>query len=200
MAIFSKQDLEFAYKSGLSMVEIAKVQKVSLNTIAYWMKKYEIKSRSRSEATYLKRHKGGADFLIDNSFPELLSIGVALYLGEGTKKGHGVRFTNSDPGIIRLFLCFLYRVCGVRKEKVRAWINYFDDSGYDEVLDFWVKETGIGAKNFYKPVIRPRKLGTYKKRSVYGTITILFTDKKLKDQIEKWSLEMTSKYADMAQW
>lgn len=182
------------------MGEIAKLQNVSLNTVAYWMKKYEIKSRSRSEANYLKHHKAGYEFQIDNNFPELLSIGIALYLGEGTKKGHGVRFTNSDPSIIRLFLRFLYRVCGVRKGKVKAWINYFDDSTYQEVLSFWTRETGIEESNFYKPFVRERKLGTYKKRSIYGTITILFTDKKLKDQIDKWSGELISKYADMAQW
>ncbi len=83
---------------------------------------------------------------------------------------------------------------------ITKWINYFDDSNYKNVLDFWMKETNIEAKNFYKPFMRKRKLGTYKKRSVYGTITILFDNKKLKDQIEKWSRETISKYADMAQW
>lgn len=182
------------------MAEIAKSQRVSLNTIAYWMKKYKIKSRTRSDASYLKKHPDGDGFRINDGYPELLSMGVGLYLGEGTKRGHGVRFTNSDPKIIKLFLRFLHQVCGVKKEKIKAWINYFDDSNYKDVLDFWIKETGIGIKNFYKPFARKGKLGTYKKRSIYGTITILFTNKKLKDQIEKWSTEVINKYADMAQW
>lgn len=192
--------LEQYYSSGLSMSEIARIQKVSIHKISYWMKKYSIKIRNRSEASYLKKHPNGDDFKVNGSYPELLSMGIALYLGEGTKKGHGVRFTNSDPEIIRLFIRFLDKVCQVKKEKIKAWINYFDDSSYGDVLSFWVKETGIDAKNFYKPTIRKRKLGTYKKRSIYGTITILFTNKKLKDQIETWSREVISKYADMAQW
>lgn len=182
------------------MSEIARSQKVSLNTIAYWMSKYGIKSRNRSEAIYLKRHPKGNGFEIREDDLELLGMGVALYMGEGTKKGHGVRFTNSDPEIIRLFLRFLLVVCGVQKEKIRAWINYFDDSHYQDVLNFWTKETGIKVKNFYKPFVRKRKLGTYEKKSIYGTITILFTNKKLKDQIEEWSEKVFSKYADMAQW
>jgi len=182
------------------MAEIAQREHVSLNTVAYWMKKYNIKSRTRSDASYLKRHPNGDEFQVNNNYPELLSMGIGLYLGEGTKSGHGVRFTNSDPKNIKIFLSFLYQVCGVQKEKIKAWINYFDDSDYKSVLDFWMQKTGIRAKNFYKPFERKRKLGTYKKRSIYGTITILFDNKKLKDQIERWSEEMITRYADMAQW
>ena len=200
MSVLDKQNLESAYRSGLSMSEIAKTQNVSPNTVVYWMKKHNIKSRSRSDATYFKKHPAGDEFQINNKYPELLSMGIALYLGEGTKKGHGVRFTNSDPEIIRLFLYFLDRVCGIKKEKIKAWVNYFDDSTCENILAFWAKETGIETKNFYKPFVRKRKLGTYKKRSIYGTITILFDNKKLKDQIEIWSKEMITSYADMAQW
>ncbi len=67
-------------------------------------------------------------------------------------------------------------------------------------LDYWSKETGIPQTQFYTPVIRIRKTGSYKNKSKYGTITVVFDNKKLLDQIKKWSNDYLNKYAEVAQW
>ena len=64
MFILSKQDLESAYIGGLSMAEIAQREHVSLNTVAYWMKKYNIPRRTWSEATYVKSNPDGDPYKI----------------------------------------------------------------------------------------------------------------------------------------
>lgn len=200
-----KNELSKLYSSGLSMKDIAKQKQVSLHKIAYWMRKYNIESRSRSEATYLKRNPTGDPFKILTTAcsekAELLALGIALYLGEGSKKQqHGVRLANSDPRIIRIFLNFLKTVCGVNENKIKAWINIFDNEVYQESLDYWSKHTNIPINNFYSPVIRKRKIGTYKNKSKYGTITIVFDNKKLLDQIKDWCNIYLNKYAEVAQW
>lgn len=123
-----------------------------------------------------------------------------MYLGEGTKKGHGIRFTNSEPNIIRLFLVFLHLICGVRQSKIRAWINIYDNKVYKSALIFWSQCTGISNHQFYSPIIRKRKVGTYKKKSLYGTITILVDNQKLRAQLDKWCYEYIKKYAEVVQW
>ncbi len=205
MPFFDKDKLSELYSSGLSIKDISQQEKVSPHKIAYWMSKYNIKSRSRSEATYLKRNPCGDPFKIANidcpEKAELLTLGIALYLGEGSKKQqHGIRLANSDPRIIKLFLNFLKIVCGVQKNRTKAWINIFDNGKYQESLDYWSKQTGISKNNFYSPVIRTRKIGTYKNKSKYGTITIVFDNKKLLDQIKEWCDIYLNKYAEVAQW
>ncbi|OGE30399.1 hypothetical protein A2631_01345 [Candidatus Daviesbacteria bacterium RIFCSPHIGHO2_01_FULL_44_29] len=161
MPFIDKKQLLSLYSSGLSMQQIALNQKVSHHKVAYWMKKYSIPSRSRSEAIYALKNPAGDPFKISDleayEDKELLALGIALYMGEGTKKDRfGVKLANSDPKIINLFLRFLRQVCGVKEEKIRAWINIFDDLIYKDSLLFWSNHTGILEKNFYSPVIRPK--------------------------------------------
>ena len=71
------------------MQDIADIFRCSPNKVSYWMKKYNISRRTRSEATYIKRNPDGDPFqfkvpqtLEDR---ELFGLGIGLYWGEGTK-------------------------------------------------------------------------------------------------------------------
>ena len=72
-----------------SMQEIADRLNYSLHTVSYWMQKYKIPIRSRSEATYVRRNPGGDPFLFHKPItPEeikLFGLGIGLYWGEGNK-------------------------------------------------------------------------------------------------------------------
>ena len=84
------------------------------------MDKYGIQRRDWSEASYLRHNPDGEKFRIDLSDRELFVIGVALYLGEGDKRSTSLVFVNSDPGILKLWLRFLERVCNVSPDKLKA--------------------------------------------------------------------------------
>lgn len=187
------------------MSKIAKQQNISINKVVYWMKKYGIARRSYSEATYLQKNPKGDPFkIIPINSPEkteLLSLAIGLFLGEGNKRDKfHVRFTNSDSKIIKVFLSFIRKICGVKEQKIQAFINIFDDRIYEKSLDYWVRITEIPPFRFYKPTIRPRKIGTYKNKSKYGTITIVVSNTKLLNQIKLWCNTYVSKYAEVAQW
>ena len=47
-----------------SMQEIAVVRRCSLHKVAYWMEKYKICRRKRSEAMYVKYNPGGDPFVL----------------------------------------------------------------------------------------------------------------------------------------
>jgi hypothetical protein len=118
-----------------------------------------------------------------------------LFLGEGTKKQkYSVRLANSDPQIVMIFLKFLREICNVEPQKIRAWINIFDDSLYQDSLSFWSKQTGIPKEAFYSPIVRIRKEGSYKNKSKYGTITILVGNTKLLNQIKTWCVDYLNKF------
>lgn len=205
MPFLDKDDLEKLYARGLSMAEIASKKGTSVHKISYWLKKYKIPSRSISEAIYIKNNATGDPFRIStlntDEEKELFNLGIGLFLGEGTKKQrHSVRFANSDSKIIVLFLKFLRNICNINPKKIRAWVNIFDDNSYNASLIFWMNQTGIPRDNFYSPVIRTRKEGSYKNRSKYGTITIVVSNTKLLKQIKQWCEDYLNKYAEVAQW
>ena len=193
------------YSSGLSMPDIAKKQSISIHKVVYWMEKYGIPRRSRSEATYIQKNPDGDPYKIiaidSTEKAELLSLGIGLFLGEGNRRDHfHMRFTNSDPNIIKLFLQFIRKICCVKEEKINAFINIFDDRIYQVSLKHWIKVTGIPKTRFYKPTIRPGKIGTYKNKSKYGTITLVVGNTKFVNQIKLWCDAYVNRFAEVAQW
>src|SRR3989344_2914295 len=94
------------------MQEIADFLNCSLHKVAYWMEKHQVKTRSRSDATYLKRNPNGDPFKFrqPKNLGEawLFGLGIGLYWGEGTKANQGsVRLGNTDPELIKKFIQFL---------------------------------------------------------------------------------------------
>ena len=90
MFILKKQKLKDLYERGFSMKEIADNIDCSSQKVAYWMNKFNIPRRTRSNATYVKRNPNGDPFKIINpqnlKDAELKGYGLGLYWGEGTKK------------------------------------------------------------------------------------------------------------------
>lgn len=189
--IISKEELFNLYiNNGKSMKEISKILDTSLHKITYWMEKYKITRRSRSEATYIKRNPNGDPFLFIEprikSEHLLFGLGLGLYWGEGTKaeKTNSVRLGNTDPKLIELFMKFLIDFFSVKKEDFRFCLQIFTDIPKNEALDFWTEKLKINRKQFYKVVVtRSRSLGTYRKKSRFGVLTVYYNNKKLKDKL-----------------
>jgi len=173
------------------MQEISAKTGWSYHQVTYWMKKYQIPRRPISDAIYIKQNPKGNPFKIkklqNKKDFELFNLGVGLFLGEGTKRDKfGIRFANSDPKIMELFLRFLREICKVKEVKIKAWLNVFDDIKTAEATEFWVKITGIPISRFNKTIIRKNKGGNYRNKSPHGTLTIYVSNKKLKNIMDGW--------------
>lgn len=176
-------------RDGKSMQEIAVLLNCSLNTVVYWMDKYRIKTRSRSEAVYLKKNPHGDPFHFSKPRGSkdiiLFGLGLGLYWGEGTKADKNtVRLGNSDPALVRIFMNFLSTVYGVSKEDLSFAIQIFNDVRPEDALTFWSQELGVMKNQFRKTIITPsRGKGTYRKKSKYGVLTVYFCNMKLRNAI-----------------
>ncbi len=52
----------------------------------------------------------------------------------------------------------------------------------EEAMDFWIKKIRISKAQFYKVIVTPsRKVGTYRKKTEYGVLTVYYHNKKLRD-------------------
>lgn len=183
-----KDILEELYiKQNRSMQQIADATGCSLNRVDYWMKKYDITRRTRSDATYARHNPNGDPFTIKTRFTakerELYGMGLGLYWGEGTKANpSSVRLGNSDPGIILRFIEFLEHIYGVSRQNMHFGMQLFTDCSFDEAIDYWTSILGVDKKQFYKPIRTiSGSIGTYRKKNQYGVVTLYFNNKRLRD-------------------
>ncbi len=187
--MFSKKKLESLYlQKKYSMQHIARLHRCSLRQVQYWMEKHEIPRRSISEGVYLTHNPKGDPFKFQPPVTaadyELFGVGLGLYWGEGTKSSLvGVRLGNSDPSLLRKFVDFLVRFYGIKKTDCRFGLQIFSDIEPKKALDFWTKSLKVRKQQFYPTIVvtRSGSLGTYRKKSVYGVVTVHYYNTKLRE-------------------
>ncbi|MBU3964305.1 hypothetical protein KJ591_00035 [Patescibacteria group bacterium] len=88
--MIAKEKLEKLYKSGLSIQGIVDKTDWSYHQVIYWMDKYNIHRRSRSEANYVKYNPNGDPFKIKENLTKnevaLKGLGLGIYWGDGELK------------------------------------------------------------------------------------------------------------------
>jgi hypothetical protein len=194
--ILSKELLSNLYiNKKQSTNQISKIFKCSNNKVNYWIKKYDIKKRTISDAIYELKNPLGDPFLIKQ--PKtlqqgiLFGLGLGIYWGEGLKRGSGgVRLTNTDARMVKKFIDFLEEFCGIDRSKLRFSIQIFEDIIPKVAFNYWRSRLGVKKEQFYKTIIsKVRGKGTYKYKSEYGVIILYFNNVKLKkiiiEMIEK---------------
>jgi len=189
--VISKQILSDLYlKNGKSMKEIAETLNFSHHKVAYWMEKYKISRRSKSDATYTKRNPNGDPFLFQpsNTVEEgiLFGLGLGIYWGEGTKSDLGsVRVGNTDPDLLKIFIQFIEKIHGIKREKIHFGLQIFSDISPSDAVLFWSKKLNIKKSQFQKTIVvtPSRGRGTYKKKMKYGVLTVYVHNKKLRNAL-----------------
>lgn len=174
---------------GKSIKEISKFLHCSMHKVSYWMLKYNINTRSISEAVYLKNNPNGDPFIfnepktLESSW--LLGMGLGLYWGEGTKADKtSVRLGNTDPELIEKFIEFLVKIFNVDKRRLRFGLQVFSRVEGKEALDFWQKKLKISEGQFYQTTLtKSRGHGSYGRKAKYGVLTVYFHNRKLRDTI-----------------
>lgn len=188
--MIDKVELEKLYiQQKFSMAEIALKLNCSNNKVVYWMDRHQLLRRSISDAIYQKHNPNGDPFQIQpiNTLEEaeLFGMGVGLFWGEGTKASkHSVRLGNTDPLLLKMFMRFLVELFGVKKQDMKFGLQIFTDIDSTVALTYWAKQLDVKLSQFHKVhVTISGSLGTYKKKSEYGVVTVYYHNKKLRDII-----------------
>ena len=190
------------YKDKLSTVEIAKKLKVSPWVVLKFMKRRNLSRRTFKESNAIKFDRKPVSFSVRQKLSEeerkLKIVGAMLYWTEGSKpnpknRSWTVDFVNSNPRMIKLFLEFLRKICGVDERRLRILLYCYADQNIGALKKYWYKATKIPLAQFTKPYIRkdflPEKSGKMK----YGLVHVRYSDKKLLLQIENWIKEYLKK-------
>lgn len=130
---------------------------------------------------------------------DLLMLGIILYWAEGYKRlkvengkiktHHPVSLSNSDPGLVKIFLRFLREVCSVNEEKIKGEIRVYEHHNEAYLLSFWSQMTNIPLdrlKTFKNGIsISSQRLRPYNILP-YGTIQIRVNSTQLYHKIMGW--------------
>jgi len=164
-------------KKGVSVKRIAKYLKVAKSSASIWtrdiiltVQQMEILRKSSLEGAERGRlknallqkekwRKGMEEFkklgiasigrLNDREF---LIAGLALYWGEGYRKGRRLQFSNSDPKMIKFLLLWLQKCFNINSLDIRCrvGINYIHSKRENIVKKYWSEITGIPLGQFTK--------------------------------------------------
>ncbi|RSO07950.1 hypothetical protein DMH18_23600 [Streptomyces sp. WAC 06783] len=98
---------------------------------------------------------------------ELFLVGVGLYWAEGTKsKPHNpqerVTFTNSDPGMIRLFLAWL-ALLDVAPERLQFRVHIHESADVGAAEQYWADLVGVDVGTFARTTLKKHNPKTVRK-------------------------------------
>ena len=216
-----RKDKEKAFelrRQGQSYGLISKNLGISKSTLAGWFK-HEIWSReirnklflensllnparvrlmvTANKKTWDKGHEECRDEAV-KEFPglqdnHLFVSGLMLYWGEGDKvlKNGNLRFTNSEPEMIKIFCLFLTKALNIPTNKIAARLLLYPDLADAPQRKFWSKVINIPLENFRKSVYITGRHPT--RRLSYGVCNVDVYSRKLKEKVLKW-LELYRQY------
>ncbi len=104
---------------------------------------------------------------------DLWLFGIGLYLGEGSKTIECVRFTNSDPKVIKASVVWLKEICGLTERNFKLHIHTYPDNDFEKNIEYWSRVTGIPKTQVGKIQIDKRnKRRNIKGKLPHGTVQV----------------------------
>lgn len=211
-------------KEGKTYGEILKSIPVAKSTLSLWLRDVGLAKKQHQTLTDKKRaaqlrgglarrtmriveseaifseSEGDIGLLTDR---ELFLIGVALYWAEGSKAKEyrpsvGVKFSNSDPYMIQLFLRWLREVFGAKRTDITLTVYLHENhkKRVQEVESYWLEVTGLDhgslSKTVYKKNI-PRTVRKNTKEAYMGLVSITLQKSVIQNRrIQGWIRGMVS--------
>ena len=206
-------------KGGYSYSEIKKFSPVPKSTLSYWfrdlklsepqlarLKKKRIEAAQKGSKTKTLKTAKAIEEIQKNSAKdvgkiskrELWLMGVVLYWRERLLNKNdsdlkkGVRFTSSDPNLIKLFIKWLIDVGGIKREEINFDIFISEDKKkmLNDFVEYWARVTDFPKSNFsryYLQKVRARRPKRASKKSSHGLLRIrVKASSMLARQISGW--------------
>lgn len=190
-------------RAGLSYSEILKQVNVAKSTLAVWLRSINLSVAQKQRLTNKKLASALRGALIKKerrirltdqikkeakseigslSERERWLLGAALYWAEGSKEksahpGSGIRFSNSDPLMIKFFTGWLIEICKIPKNMIEfeLYIHENHENRLPEVTEYWSQFIKLPKAHFKYIYFKKNKIRTKRKNignSYYGLIRV----------------------------
>lgn len=186
-------------KKGYSLSEISRSVGISKSTASLWcrglvlsqtarklillksiqgrIKACRVIQRKREKARHkikMKANQVLANITFNKNIFELLCS--IMYICEGdTNLSFGVGFTNSDPGLVRLYLRLFRKSFKLDESKFKVCVHLHGYHNKTKQLDYWSKVTRIPLDQFIKPY-RKKNTGKRIRENYQGCVSIRYYD------------------------
>jgi transcriptional regulator with XRE-family HTH domain len=189
---------ELRRAEGASIKDIARRVGVSVSSVSAWVRDIELtpqqhaalqlrnvaynRQRSGTCKQAAKRRAERVSYqdegrALARAADPLYVAGCMLFWAEGGKARNAVRFTNSDPEMVRFFLRFLRTCFEIEDEHIRLTCNLFADhlERQREIERFWLRVAALPETCLCKSSVNVYSKYSQKKRQnklPYGTCRI----------------------------
>ncbi len=193
-------------KQGYSYLEIARSLNISKDTAHRWTKDVLLDSdaqariqqrlisgRQRSTQIRILNNRAIIDRIHQEAESSLtlyqrsdLSekiLCALIYWCEGSKTKSLVGFTNSDPQLIRLFLCLLRKSFTLDERKFRVVVHIHDYHDDDTQKSFWSNVTNVPVCQFTKSYLK-QHTGKVRRQDYQGCISVRYYDALIAKQLQ----------------
>lgn len=202
---------------GYSLKEISEKLNIAKSTVSTWLRDFKLPpqalkrlekrrylGRVKASETKRKKREEFEEYLMRKN-SELINSTLLtknhlklfcalLFWCEGGKDTRGgIRFINSDPGLIKLFLTLLRIAFDINEKKLRACIHLHEYHSPRKQTLFWSKVTGIPLSQFIKPYRKPHT-GKRVREDYPGCISIRYYDSSLAKELSILAREILKKY------
>jgi len=189
---------ELRRREGLPIKMIARQLNVAPSSVSVWVRDIALTPEQQETLRMMNpaynRQLSGRTVLVERRRAERLAAqnegrrlakdgeplhaaGCMLYWAEGAKSRNVVRFSNSDPEMVRLFVRFLRTYFDVADEHVRVTCYLFADhvERQKEVEQFWLDTLELPRSSLCKSIVNVYSKHSQKKRRnklPYGTCRV----------------------------
>lgn len=200
---------------GKSYNEISVMLNVPKSTLSYWFanarfskeikKQLVSKAKKKWAANITRYNKQRAAIMLKRaetiqeteskkinsiSTKELWFIGTALYWAEGNKRERWrLKFTNSDPDMIKIMMLYFRKICKVKEEKFRLSLQIHPNISEKPTKEYWHKLTNIPKSQFQKTQTAISKSSKNKRgpmRLPHGTLAVSISDVNTTNKVKGW--------------
>ncbi|MBL7142360.1 MAG: hypothetical protein ISS83_01745 [Candidatus Pacebacteria bacterium] len=199
-------------KLGKSYSEIRKKVKASKGALSLWLrdvklrpeqkkrlyvtlrrinayKGAKVRQKKRIERTKRIIKEAEKEFKLFFKKPLFLA-GLMLYWAEGDKSDERevVKFTNSDPIMVKFMMWWFREFCKVPENKFKICLHVHKLHCRKNIQRYWSRVTEISLSQFHKTQIKPTSLKVRKNKLYNGTCAITIHRKDLFRRIKGWKL------------
>jgi predicted transcriptional regulator len=186
-------------EQGLSIKGIARLVGVSQSSVSVWVRDIDLSDDQHAvlrlhNKIYDGQRKGRAiaaanrraerlaaqerGRLLARRDDRLFTAGCMLYWAEGGKDRNQVRFSNSDPQMVRFFVWFLRGCFGLSNSQIRITCHLYADHAarQREIEQFWLEALSLPRSSLCKSVVNVLSKYTKRKRIgmlPYGTCRVV---------------------------
>ncbi len=121
------------------------------------------------------------------------SVLSVLYWAEGTKVRGMLKFANTDPKLMKLFITLLRRSYVLDERKLRVGLHLHWYHKEREVKEFWSELLSIPIAQFYKIYRKKRSKEKVFRKNIGGICFLIYNSDYLREQIVHFSYALGDK-------